>query len=201
MDVYVEEIGIDGSFVFTPRKHGDERGIFFELFKSTTVREVVGSAFRTAQVNCSVSKAGALRGIHFADVPPGQAKFVTCLTGAVFDVVVDLRCGSPTFGQWRSVVLDDSSRRCVYLAEGLGHGFMALQEDSAVTYLCSSEYDPGREHTVYPYDPQLSIEWPADLDPRLSSRDLSAPTLTEALRSGLLPEYPAAAAGPRRPAG
>jgi dTDP-4-dehydrorhamnose 3,5-epimerase len=185
----IQQMGITGAFVLTPRTHTDDRGLFFEVFKSTVVNEAIGSQFHPAQVNCSVSRAGALRGIHFADVPPGQAKFVTCITGAVFDVIVDLRCGSPTFGQWQSVVLDGVSRRCVYLAEGLGHAFMSLADDSAVTYLCSTEYNPSREHTVYPCDPQLSIQWPADLEPQLSSRDLSAPTLDEARQAGLLPEY------------
>lgn len=185
----IKEVGISGAFVVTPRQHVDDRGLFFEMFKSTAVDPLAGSAFRTAQVNCSVSRAGALRGIHFADVPPGQAKFVTCVVGAVFDVIVDLRHGSPTFGQWRSVLLDGSSRRCVYLAEGLGHGFMSLKDDSVVTYLCSSEYNPERERAVYPYDPQLSIDWPCDFDPKLSSKDLSAPTLTELQRLGLLPKY------------
>ncbi len=185
----VREVGIPGAFVITPETHADERGIFFELFKTTTIEKIVGSRFDAAQVNCSISQAGALRGIHFSDVPPGQAKFVTCISGAIFDVVIDVRLGSPTFGQWESVVLDDVSRQCVYLAEGLGHAFMALRDNTAVTYLCSTEYDPGHEHTVDPYDPQLSVTWPGGNKHRLSTRDLTAPTLSEAEQKGILPVF------------
>ena len=102
-----------------------------------------------------------VRGIHFADVPPGQAKYVTCIRGAVLDVIVDIRVGSPTFGQWEGVRLDDVDRRAVYLAEGLGHGFCALTDDATLTYLCSETYNPTGEHAVHPLDPELGIEWPA----------------------------------------
>ena len=159
------------------------------LFKTTSVEKIVGSRFDAAQVNCSVSQAGALRGIHFSDVPPGQAKFVTCITGAIFDVVIDVRLGSPTFGQWESVVLDDVSRQCVYLTEGLGHAFMSLRDNTAVTYLCSTEYEPGHEHTIHPYDPRIDVRWPGESEHRLSARDLAAPTLAEAEQKGILPVY------------
>ena len=102
-----------------------------------------GHRLALAQANCSVSAKGVLRGIHFADVPPGQAKYVTCVKGAVLDVIVDIRVGSPTFGQWTSVLLDDRDRRAVYLSEGLGHGFCSLQDGSTVVYLCSEGYNPG----------------------------------------------------------
>ena len=115
-----------------------------------------------AQANCSVSSAGTLRGIHFAQLPPSQAKFVTCVHGAAFDVVVDLRAGSPTFGQWDAVLLDARDRRAVYLPEGLGHAFMALEDDTVVTYLCSTPHAPDREHGIHPLDPQIGIEWPTE---------------------------------------
>ena len=102
-----------------------------------------------------MSAAGVLRGLHFAQLPPSQAKYVTCLRGSVFDVVVDIRVGSPTFGQWDSVLLDDRTRRSVYISEGLAHGFLALQDDSTVMYLCSAGYAPGREHTIYATDPAI----------------------------------------------
>ena len=134
----------------------------------------------------SVSAAGVLRGLHFAQLPPSQAKYVTCLRGSVFDVVVDVRVGSPTFGRWDSVLLDDVSRRSVYLSEGLAHGFLALQDDSTVSYLCSAGYSPEREHTNSALDPTLGIDWPASA-PTLSDRDAAAPTLAEAQAAGLLP--------------
>ena len=145
-----------------------------------------------------------IRGIHFADVPPGQAKYVTCVSGAILDVVVDLRAGSPGFGRWEAVRLDDDSRRAVFLAEGLGHGFTALSDEATVLYLCSTAYAPGREHGVNPLDPAIGIAWPADAEPVLSDKDAAAPTLEQALRDGLLPPYADCAAptcAPARPAG
>lgn len=118
------------------------------------------SQFDVRQVNCSVSSAGVLRGLHFAQLPPSQAKYVTCVSGSVFDVVVDIREGSPTFGRWDSVLLDDQDRRTIYVSEGLAHGFLALQDNSTVMYLCSAEYNPQREHTICATDPTLAVDWP-----------------------------------------
>ena len=134
-----------------------------------------------------------VRGVHFADIPPGQAKYVTCVRGAVLDVVVDLRVGSPTFGTWEGVRLDDTERAAVYLSEGLGHGFCALTDDATLTYLCSASYSPTGEHGVHPLDPDLGIDWPTEA-PLLSAKDETAPTLAEALASGLLPRYAEAVA-------
>ncbi|MCZ9337371.1 dTDP-4-dehydrorhamnose 3,5-epimerase, partial [Streptomyces sp. TRM76130] len=97
-------------------------------------REATGYDLSLAQANCSVSRRGVLRGVHFSEVPPGQAKYVTCVRGAVLDVVVDLRTGSPGFGRWEAVRLDDDTRHAVFLAEGLGHAFMALSDDATVVY-------------------------------------------------------------------
>ena len=130
-----------------------------------------------------------LRGLHFAQLPPSQAKYVTCVRGAVFDVVVDIRVGSPTFGQWDSVLLDDRSRRTVYISEGLAHGFLALHDDSTVMYLCSAGYDPAREHTILATDPALDIDWPSRRRTVLSDRDAEAPTLAEVQAAGLLPTW------------
>ncbi|MFD0887730.1 dTDP-4-dehydrorhamnose 3,5-epimerase [Streptosporangium algeriense] len=185
----MEPLSIDGAWCHIPRVHTDPRGAFLETYRASDLREAVGHAIDLAQVNCSVSRRGVLRGIHFADVPPGQAKYVTCLSGAILDVVVDIRVGSPTFGRWEAVRLDDESRRGLYVAEGLGHGFMALSEQATVSYLCSEPYAPGREHGLHPLDPDLGIEWPTGLDPILSDKDAAAPTLKEALETGLLPTY------------
>ena len=136
-----------------------------------------------------MSSAGVLRGLHFAQLPPSQAKYVTCPHGAVFDVVVDIRVGSPTFGKWDSVLLDDRARRAVYISEGLAHGFVALQDDSTITYLCSAGYNPAREHTIRATDPALGIEWPSDHPVVLSDRDAEAPTLDEVRATGLLPTW------------
>lgn len=184
----VEPLDIEGAILFTPKQFGDERGKFSEQFKSTVMREAIGHDFNLKQVNQSNSTPGVVRGIHFADVPPSQAKYVSCVQGEILDVVVDIRVGSPTFGQWRGVRLDSETRNCLYLAEGLGHAFMAL-EPSTVTYLCSEEYNPEREHEVHPLDPAIGIEWP-DLGPfNLSAKDAAAPTLAEAAEAGILPIY------------
>jgi dTDP-4-dehydrorhamnose 3,5-epimerase len=151
---------------------------------------------RPRQANCSVSAAGVLRGIHFADVPPGQAKYVTCLTGAVLDVVVDIRVGSPTFGAWDSVLLDDVDRRAIYLGEGLGHAFLSLEDGSTVAYLCSTGYSPGREHGVHPLDPGIGIDWPTSardgsaLEVQLSDKDRVAPRCCRRATRGCSPTPP-----------
>ncbi|WP_327721169.1 dTDP-4-dehydrorhamnose 3,5-epimerase [Streptomyces sp. NBC_00490] len=182
-------LGIEGAWVLEPKVFPDERGSFHEWYRGEEFREATGYDLSLAQANCSVSKRGVLRGVHFADVPPGQAKYVTCVRGAVLDVVVDIRVGSPAFGSWEAVRLDDDTRHAVFLAEGLGHAFMALTDDATVVYLCSTGYAPGREHGVHPLDPQLAIAWPEGITPVLSDKDDQAPSLAEAERSGLLPSY------------
>lgn len=182
-------LGIDGAWVLEPEIPADSRGVFLEWFRGAEFREATGQDFRLAQANCSVSAAGVVRGIHYADVPPSQAKHVTCVHGAVLDVVVDIRVGSPTFGRWEAVRLDELTRHAVYLAEGLGHAFMALTDDATVVYLCSAPYTPDREHGVNPLDPGVGIDWPARMTPLLSPKDEAAPGLREAADAGILPRY------------
>ncbi|MGW4566280.1 dTDP-4-dehydrorhamnose 3,5-epimerase [Streptomyces sp. NPDC004561] len=185
----MRRLGMADAWVLEPQVFPDDRGSFHEWYRGAEFREATGYDLGLAQAKCSVSRRGVLRGIHFADVPPGQAKYVTCVRGAVLDVVVDIRVGSPTYGQWEAVRLDDEARRAVFLAEGLGHAFMALTDEATVVYLCSTGYGPGREHGVHPLDPQLGITWPEGIEPVLSAKDAEAPTLAEAERSGLLPVY------------
>lgn len=175
----------------TPRQHADDRGLFCEWYRTDALSEAIGHPLALEQANCSVSRRGVLRGVHFASVPPGQAKYVTCPAGAVLDVVVDIRVGSPTFGAWDSVILDDQDRRALYIAEGLGHAFFALTDNATVVYLCSTGYNPGREHTVDPLDPAIGITWPEGITPVISARDAEAPTLAEAAEKGILPSYDA----------
>ncbi|AZI57505.1 dTDP-4-keto-6-deoxy-D-glucose epimerase [Nakamurella antarctica] len=183
------ELAVKGAFEFTPQQHGDDRGVFMEWFKIADLTAAIGHPLELAQANLSVSRAGTLRGIHFADVPPGQAKYVTCPAGAVLDVIVDIRLGSPTFGAVDAVLLDSVDRRAVYLAEGLGHGFLALEDNSTLTYLCSTGYNPGGEHGIHPLDPALKLPWPEGMEFTLSGKDEAAPTLAQAQASGLLPSY------------
>ncbi len=188
--MFVEPLAIEGAWVVTPVQHGDPRGLFYEWFKAPSFGEAAGHSFTLAQANCSVSARGTLRGIHFADVPPGQAKYVTCMSGRVLDVVVDIRVGSPTFGQWDAVELDTGQRRAVYISEGLGHGFAALADNSTVVYLCSATYNPTGEHEIHPFDPELGIDWGiAPDEASLSGKDAAAPGLQQAKELGLLPRY------------
>jgi len=186
--VQVRQLSIPGALEITPRQYGDNRGVFLEWFRADRLAEVIGHRFGLAQANLSVSARGVVRGIHFASVPPGQAKYVTCVSGQVLDVVVDLRMGSPTFGTWDSVVLDETDRRAVYLPEGLGHGFCALSESATVTYLCSEPYAPEREHAVNAFDPDLGIDWQA-ADLTTSERDAGAASLAAVQGAGLLSDY------------
>lgn len=184
----IRPLGIEGAFELTPLQHRDPRGAFMELYRHDVLTEAVGHPLNLAQANMSVSARGVVRGVHFADVPPGQAKYVTCTKGAVVDVIADIRTDSPTFGQWEAVRLDDVDHRAVYLAEGLGHGFCALTDDATLTYLCSTTYNPTAEHTVHPLDPDLAISWPVDT-PILSDRDAAAPSLAQAREADILPSY------------
>ena len=185
----VRELDIAGAWEITPQLHSDSRGLFFEWLTDRAFTDFAGHRLDVRQANCSVSAAGVLRGLHFAQLPPSQAKYVTCLSGSVFDVVVDIRVGSPTFGRWDAVVLDERSHKSVYLSEGLGHGFLALQDNSTVMYLCSAEYSPQREHTIDATDPALAIDWPSGHELVISDRDADAPTLEEARTAGLLPTW------------
>lgn len=191
----VTPLAIPGAWVFTPDVHDDDRGSFAECFRRDVIEEHVGHALELHQGNWSTSKAGVVRGVHFAQIPPGQAKYVICVRGAIVDVVVDIRAGSPTFGQWDSAFLDEKNRRAAYVAEGLGHAFMALTDDTTVLYLCSAPYAPGREFGINPLDPDVDIAWPdtgldgQPLSPLLSPKDAAAPTLAQAAAAGILPTY------------
>lgn len=183
------ELKIPGAFEFTPRSFPDDRGVFVSPYQEETFVKAVGHPLRLAQSNHSRSKRGSVRGLHFADVPPGQAKYVYCPSGALIDVVVDIRTGSPTFGVWDAVRLDPVDFRAVYVPEGVGHAFVALEDDTVISYLCSTPYNPPAEHGISPVDPALSLPWPTDMDLLLSEKDTAAPTLAEAEQTGLLPRF------------
>jgi dTDP-4-dehydrorhamnose 3,5-epimerase len=185
----VRQLSVPHAWEFTPRTFGDDRGEFLEWFKADELCAAVGHPFQLAQANHSLSRRGVLRGIHYAKVPPGQAKYVYCPQGSVLDVIIDIRLGSPTFGRWDAVRLDATDRRAVYIGEGLGHAFMALTDDSSVTYLCSTPYNPSTEFTIDPLDGSLGLPWPNELAPLLSDRDREALSLAEAQAAGMLPVY------------
>jgi dTDP-4-dehydrorhamnose 3,5-epimerase len=187
--MHSKALSIAGAWVFEPRRFDDDRGLFAAPYQEAAFLEAVGAPLRVAQSNHSVSRRGVIRGVHFADVPPGQAKYVYCPSGALLDVVIDVRVGSPTYGQHEAVLLDCESCRAVYLSEGLGHAFCALADNTVASYLCSTPYAPDIERTLSALDPALALPWPSDLTPALSERDAAAPTLAEAAQAGLLPRF------------
>jgi dTDP-4-dehydrorhamnose 3,5-epimerase len=192
--VHVQPTDLDGVLVITPVLHGDERGSFAETFRADLFQEAVGHPFTLAQANTSTSRRGVVRGVHFALVPPGQAKYVQCPAGRILDLVIDLRTGSPTYAAHVAVELDDQRRQALYIPEGYGHAFCALSDRATLHYLCSTPYAPEREFAVHPLDPELALPWPPDIAPTLSARDAAAPTLAEAAGLGQLPTYAAAQA-------
>jgi dTDP-4-dehydrorhamnose 3,5-epimerase len=188
----IERLAVPDAWVCTPTVYDDDRGTFLEWFRGDMVASVAGRRFEIVQANHSVSRRGVVRGVHFADVPPGQAKFIYSPVGAFLDIVIDLRIGSPTFGVVDSVVLDDVERRAIFIAEGIGHALCALRDGSSVNYLVSAVYDPDTEHGITPLDPALTSLLPTDLgELLLSEKDVAAPTLREALEQGILPTYEA----------
>lgn len=186
----IRELSVPGAFELVPEAYPDDRGVFFEWYRFEQLEAAVGHRLDLRQANASVSRRGVVRGIHYALVPPSQAKYVTCTRGAVIDYAVDVRVGSPTFGAWDQVRLDDADHRAIYLSEGLGHCFVALTDQATVTYLCSAVYAPGREFGISPADPDVGLVWPAELSDRhLSPKDSTAPTLGQAAERGLLPTW------------
>lgn len=188
----IEPLAVPDAWVCTPQVHPDSRGRFLEWFRGDLLSEATRRRFDVVQANHSISHHGVLRGVHFADVPPGQAKYVYCPSGAALDIIVDLRTGSPTFGAVETVMIDDVEQRGVFVSEGLGHAFLALRDDTSVCYLLSTTYQPSAEHGVSPLDPSLALPWQSHVEsPVVSERDAGAPTLREAEQHGLLPSYDA----------
>jgi 5-epimerase len=189
--VKVRELSIPDAYEISTDVFPDDRGLFVNPFRGDALAEAIGHPLHVVQTNHSVSRRGAVRGVHFALLPPGQAKYVYAPRGAVLDIVVDIRVGSPTYGQFEAVRLDDRELHAVYLSEGLGHCAIALEDDTVLSYLCSTGYDPAREKGVNPLDPALDLPIPAGIEPLLSPKDTAAPTLAEAAEAGLLPTYDA----------
>ena len=183
---------IEGSWVFTPKKFPDERGSFHEVFKLPLLSETLGFGFEVKQVNQSVSKAGVIRGIHWADVPPGQAKYVFCSKGSIWDVVIDIRVGSPTFGQFDGEVISADNGKCLLIREGLGHVFLSLEDDTVVNYLCNEPFSPTTEHGINPLDPDLAIPYSSiwdSSDYKVSQKDLESLSFGEMHTNGALPRF------------
>jgi dTDP-4-dehydrorhamnose 3,5-epimerase len=167
---------LEGLVLLGPAVHGDQRGFMVETYRRDGWAEL-GVDVEFVQHNHSRSSKGTLRGLHF-QTEPGQAKLIRCPRGAILDVAVDLRRGSPTFGQWEGHILDDESHHQLFVPVGFGHGFAVLSEIADVTYLLSSLYDPATESGIAWDDPDIGVEWGVE-DPLLSERDTSAPRLAE----------------------
>jgi len=167
---------IDGVVLIEPAVHGDDRGFLVETFSANAWREA-GVDTEFVQDNHSRSGRNTLRGLHF-QTTPGQAKLVRCLRGAVWDVAVDLRRDSPTYGKWEGHDLDDEAHRQLFVPVGFAHGFCVLSETADVAYKLSSYYDVGTEAGFAWDDPDVGVEWPVD-HPVLSERDRGAPRLAE----------------------
>jgi dTDP-4-dehydrorhamnose 3,5-epimerase len=175
---------LSGPVLLKPVVHGDERGFFLETYRRSALTEL-GIADEFVQDNHSRSRGGVVRGMHFQ---PGMAKLVRCARGAIYDVVVDLRRGSPTFGHWEGVELDDSAHHQLYCPDGFAHGFCVLSEVADVVYMTSAYYDPTLESGFAYDDPAVGIQWPEGMALTASGRDSQAPPLA-AIADSLPFEY------------
>jgi dTDP-4-dehydrorhamnose 3,5-epimerase len=182
-------LGIDGAWVAESPLWSDERGFFREWFKSEDVKAATGREFGIEQANISLSSAGTLRGIHYSIASRGQAKWITCVSGSIQDVIVDIRSESKTFGHWVDVELKGDSGKAVLISEGLGHGFLALEDNTAVAYLVSTPFSPTDDFEINPLDEKIGIKWGMDLSSlKISGKDKIAPILVERLAEGKLPK-------------
>lgn len=171
-------LSIEGLWLFESPSHGDDRGYFREWFKAPLIQEKLGREFQVSQTNLSRSKKGVVRGIHFSTASKGQAKWVTCANGRLWDVVVDIRPNSPTFKRWEAVELRADEGKSVFISEGLGHAFLSLEDDTVISYLLTTPYSPKDEFAINPKDEEIAIAWP-DMPLVFSEKDQSAPTLKE----------------------
>ena len=181
-------LSISGSWKIEFQKFEDNRGFFYESFKAEEFEKLIGRNFDIKQTNTSSSSKGSVRGIHYALVPPSQAKLVQCQRGSIKDYVIDIRIGSPTFGQFEEIYLDDKSANAVFIEEGLAHAFVALENNTIVTYYVSAKYNPEREKGINPFDKTLNVKWP-DVELILSEKDKIAISLDQAKSEGLLPLF------------
>jgi len=186
----VRKLAVEGALEFTPKVFGDHRGLFVSPFQGPAFEEAYGGPlFPVRQTNHSQSRRGVVRGVHYTATPPGMAKYVYCAYGEAIDIVIDIRVGSPTFGKWDAVRMDQRDFRAVYFPVGVGHAFVALSELATMAYMLSGSYVPEHELALSALDPALGLPIPRDAEPILSERDAAAITLAEAEEKGLLPDY------------
>jgi len=183
-----QPLKISGSWKIEFQKFDDNRGFFYESFKEEDFKKLIGRNLNIKQTNTSSSSKGSVRGIHYALIPPSQAKLVQCQRGSIKDYVIDIRIGSPTFGQFEEIELDENSASAVFIEEGLAHAFVALENQTVVTYFVTEKYNPEREKGINPFDKTLNVKWP-DLELIFSEKDKQAISLQEAKNQGLLPSF------------
>jgi dTDP-4-dehydrorhamnose 3,5-epimerase len=183
-----QPLKISGSWKIEFQKFDDNRGFFYESFKEEDFKKLIGRNLNIKQTNTSSSSKGSVRGIHYALVPPSQAKLVQCQRGSIKDYVIDIRVGSPTYGQFEEIELNENSASAVFIEEGLAHAFVALENQTVVTYFVTEKYNPEREKGINPFDKTLNVKWP-DLELILSEKDKQAISLEEAKNQGLLPSF------------
>lgn len=174
----VTPLAIAGAWIIESAVFPDERGLFREWFKAEALKENGIPEFEVRQANTSISNKSVIRGIHFSDEVTGQAKIVTCSSGSILDVIVDLRPNSESFCNFVSVKLSAIEGKSIYISKGLGHALQALEENSTITYLLNKEYDPKAEYGINPLDPDLDIPWP-NQNPSISEKDRSAKSVKE----------------------
>jgi len=182
-------LSIHGAWLLQSRVFADDRGTFSEWFKSSLLTEQTGESFVPVQANVSVSNAGVIRGIHYSLAPSGQAKLVTVLRGSIMDVAIDARVGSPTFGKYESAELRAGDGQTMFLRSDMAHAFQALEDNTVVSYLVSSEYSPTHEKEISPMCSMLNVQWSEKIEGILSEKDQSAPTTPELSAKGLLPFF------------
>ncbi|MFD3976290.1 dTDP-4-dehydrorhamnose 3,5-epimerase family protein [Streptomyces cyaneofuscatus] len=192
--MHVEETAIPGALVVTPRRHVDRRGDFYEGLRTDVLEHELGRPFPVRQINYSTSGRNTLRGLHGVAIPPGQVKYVTCVQGALRDIIVDLRIGSPAFGRHHVTELDAGSGRSVVIPEGVGHGFLTLTDDARICYVLSTLYVPGTQIDIDPLDRDLALPWGFTQPPLMSDKDAGAPSLAEVTATGRLPRWQAGVA-------
>ncbi len=173
----ITNLEINGCWSFEPKIHSDSRGDFYEWFQADVFNEIQGEEFQLAQANCSTSKKGVLRGIHYTKSAPGQSKLVTVISGSVLDVIVDLRQSSPTFKKWQIIKLEAANPKSIYIPWGVGHGFLSLEDYTNFVYLCDQRYNPANEFDLNAFDPDIGIEWPSGIKVIQSDKDKSAPPI------------------------
>jgi dTDP-4-dehydrorhamnose 3,5-epimerase len=183
-------LGIEGVWLAESPVWSDDRGFFREWFKSKDIKNETGRDFGIEQANFSLSSRGTLRGIHYSIAPRGQAKWITCVAGSIKDVIVDIRPDSKSFGRWIEVELRGDSGKAVLISEGLGHGFLALEDNTAVAYLVSTPFSPTHEYEINPLDEKIAINWGMKTSElKISDKDRIAPSLMELKSRDLLPVW------------